>query len=104
MEVKKVRKDMHVPGTENTIGDSLNEDSRAESQRAEVSAYTPLTEEQIRAAQVGELVPLIAPIQIVDYDPEWPLLYEREAKRVKYALGDHVLLIEHVGSTSVPGL
>jgi len=64
----------------------------------------PLTEEQIRAAQVGELVPLVAPIQIVDYDPEWPRLYEREAERVQSALSDRVLLIEHVGSTSVPGL
>ena len=69
-----------------------------------MSTYTPLTEEQIRAAQVGELVPLVAPIQIVDYDPEWPRLYEREAERVQSTLGDRVLLIEHVGSTSVPGL
>ena len=69
-----------------------------------MTAYVPLTEEQIRAAQVGELVPLVAPIQIVDYDPEWPRLYEREAERVQSTLGDRVLLIEHVGSTSVPGL
>ncbi len=72
--------------------------------KAEVTAYVPSTEEQIRAAQVGELVPLVAPIQIVDYDPEWPRLYEREAERVQSALGDRVLLLEHVGSTSVPGL
>ena len=89
---------------ENTIGESPNEDSRVESEQAQVSAYTPLTEEQIRAAQVGELVPLVAPIQIVDYDPEWPRLYEREAERVQSALSDRALLIEHVGSTSVPGL
>ncbi len=69
-----------------------------------MSTYTPLTEEQIRATQVGELVPLVSPIQIVDYDPEWPRLYEREAERVQSTLGDRVLLIEHVGSTSVPGL
>ncbi len=93
-----------MPGTENTTGASPNEDSRAQSNQAEVTAYVPSTEEQIRAAQVGELVPLVAPIQIVDYDPEWPRLYEREAERVQSALGDRVLLIEHVGSTSVPGL
>src|SRR5437016_14405332 len=93
-----------MPGTENTTGDSPNEDSRAQSNQAEVTAYVPLTEEQIRAAQVGELVPLVAPIQIVDYDPEWPRLYEREAERVQSALDDRALLIEHVGSTSVPGL
>src|SRR6266571_5611679 len=95
---------MHMPGTENTTGASPNEDSRAQSNQAEVTAYVPSTEEQIRAAQVGELVPLVAPIQIVDYDPEWPRLYEREAERVQSALGDRVLLLEHVGSTSVPGL
>ncbi len=93
-----------MPETENTTGASPNEDSRAQSNQAEVTAYVPLTEEQIRAAQVGELVPLVAPIQIVDYDPEWPRLYEREAERVQSTLGDRALLIEHVGSTSVPGL
>src|SRR5437667_6435289 len=95
---------MHMPGTENTTGESPNEDSRAQSDQADVAAYVPSTEEQIRATQVGELVPLVSPIQIVDYDPEWPRLYEREAERVQSTLGDRVLLLEHVGSTSVPGL
>jgi GrpB-like predicted nucleotidyltransferase (UPF0157 family) len=45
-----------------------------------------------------------APIEIRDYDPAWPALYEREAARVRAALGDRVVRIEHVGSTSVPGL
>jgi GrpB-like predicted nucleotidyltransferase (UPF0157 family) len=64
----------------------------------------PLTEEQMRAATVGELTPLSGPIQIVDYDPAWPRLFEREANRIRAALGDRVLLLAHVGSTSVPGL
>src|SRR5436305_4921929 len=93
-----------MPETENTSGDVQNKDSRKPSDQAEMTAYVPSTEEQIRAAHVGELVPLSAPIQIVDYDPEWPLLYEREAERVQSVLGDRVLLIEHVGSTSVSGL
>ena len=96
--------DKYMPGTENTTGDSPNEDSRAQSNQAEVTAYVPLTEEQIRAAQVGELVPLRAPIQIVDYDAEWPRLFESEAERIQSTLGYRVLSIEHVGSTSVPGL
>lgn len=68
--------------------------------------HLPLTEEQIRAYTVGELKPLKkdAPIQVVDYDPRWPELFEREAARVRAALGSRVLLLEHVGSTSVPGL
>jgi GrpB-like predicted nucleotidyltransferase (UPF0157 family) len=64
----------------------------------------PLTEDQMRAVTIGELTPLVGPIQIVDYDPEWPHLFAREAERIRVALGDRVLLLEHVGSTSVPGL
>jgi GrpB-like predicted nucleotidyltransferase (UPF0157 family) len=89
---------------EDTIGKSPHKSGGAESEQATVTAFTPLTEEQILAANIGESVPQFVPIQIVDYDPEWPQLYEREAERVQSALGDCVLLLEHVGSTSVPGL
>lgn len=44
------------------------------------------------------------PILIVDYDPLWPELFDREARRIRAALGAGALRIEHVGSTSVPGL
>lgn len=47
---------------------------------------------------------LDAPITLLEYDPAWPGLYEREAARIRAALGDRVLLLEHVGSTSVPEL
>jgi len=40
----------------------------------------------------------------VEYDPSWPELFEREAKRIREVLGSKALQIEHVGSTSVPGL
>jgi len=43
-------------------------------------------------------------IQIVDYDPRWPGLFQREALRVRAALGPLALRLEHTGSTSVPGL
>ena len=64
----------------------------------------PLTDEQIRERTVGELRPLSDKILIVDYDPRWPFLYLGEAARVRAALGPRALRIEHVGSTSVPGL
>jgi GrpB-like predicted nucleotidyltransferase (UPF0157 family) len=35
---------------------------------------------------------------------EWPSLFTRLAKQIREALGDAILLLEHVGSTSVPGL
>ena len=56
------------------------------------------TDAEIAAYTVGELKPHDAPINIVDYDPAWPGLFEREARRVREALGDVVLQLEHVGS------
>jgi GrpB-like predicted nucleotidyltransferase (UPF0157 family) len=43
-------------------------------------------------------------IPLVDYDPRWPDLFQREADRIRTALGRRALRIEHAGSTSVPGL
>ena len=45
-------------------------------------------------------------ILIADYDPRWPEAFEGEKARIVAALGelmDSVVVIEHVGSTSVPG-
>lgn len=67
-------------------------------------ANTPLTEEQIIAATVGPREPLNATIDLVPYDPAWPGLFIRLKEQVWEALGDAMLLLEHVGSTSVPGL
>nr|WP_037818973.1 MULTISPECIES: GrpB family protein [Amycolatopsis] len=61
-------------------------------------------EKEIQAAWVGEAPKLGTTITLAEYDPEWPRLYEREEQRIRAALGDRVLLLEHVGSTSVPGL
>jgi GrpB-like predicted nucleotidyltransferase (UPF0157 family) len=44
------------------------------------------------------------PIHLADYDPRWPGLYQREAARIRSLLGDRVRQLEHVGSTSVPGI
>jgi GrpB-like predicted nucleotidyltransferase (UPF0157 family) len=43
-------------------------------------------------------------IEIVAYDPAWPAAYEAERTRLADALGALALRIDHVGSTSVPGL
>lgn len=45
-----------------------------------------------------------APITLVDYDTNWPALFDREAERIGTVLGDRARRIEHVGSTAVPGL
>jgi GrpB-like predicted nucleotidyltransferase (UPF0157 family) len=41
---------------------------------------------------------------VVDYNPEWPIWFEAIRDRITPALGSLALSIEHVGSTSVPGL
>ena len=43
-------------------------------------------------------------IEIVEYHPHWPILYAEERAGVVAQLGDMVESIEHIGSTSVPGL
>ena len=48
--------------------------------------------------------PAAGVIAIVEYDPQWPRQFAVEAAKVRAALGDAVLQLEHAGSTSVPGL
>ncbi len=44
------------------------------------------------------------PVVIVPYDPQWPRIYEDEKANIFKTLDDKALAIEHIGSTSVPGL
>lgn len=43
-------------------------------------------------------------VRLEPYDPAWPQLYAEERERILAAVGDALLGIEHVGSTSVPGM
>lgn len=43
-------------------------------------------------------------IVVSDYDPRWPMLFEQLAEPVRAAVADFGAEVEHVGSTSVPGL
>ena len=61
-------------------------------------------EDEICAYTIGEPKVLTGPVVVSDYDPAWPALFEREASRIRAALGDRVKLLEHAGSTSVVGL
>ena len=65
---------------------------------------TLMDEAQQRKVTIGELKPLNGPVQLVEYDADWPSLFLRQAERIRPALGDRVLHIAHVGSTSVPRL
>lgn len=63
-----------------------------------------ISDEELQHITVGERAPHNAPITLVEYDRGWPRLFEREAERIAAALGEAALRLEHVGSTSVPGL
>jgi GrpB-like predicted nucleotidyltransferase (UPF0157 family) len=41
---------------------------------------------------------------IIGYDPVWPARFDRLAAVVRHELGSDVVRIDHIGSTSVPGL
>ncbi|HEX4197818.1 MAG TPA: GrpB family protein [Caulobacteraceae bacterium] len=65
----------------------------------------PETDEEMAAIRVsGVVTPSNAAIHLADYDPTWPLIYDIEAAKIRAGLGDGAIVLEHVGSTSIPGL
>lgn len=48
--------------------------------------------------------PTPGPVVIVDHDPAWPAHFATLESRIRAALGPLALAVDHVGSTSVPGL
>jgi GrpB-like predicted nucleotidyltransferase (UPF0157 family) len=72
--------------------------------RGAAGRLRPVSDERLREVTIGELRPLDGRVTLVAYDPAWPALFAREAARIVAALGDDALLVEHAGSTSVPGL
>ncbi len=64
----------------------------------------PTTEDKLKRVTIGEPTVLNGPIALAESNPEWPAQFESLAKRIESALGGRALQIEHVGSTSVPGL
>ena len=61
-------------------------------------------DDYLRSVTVGELIPHDAPVHLAEYDPSWPSQFQYLASRISRALGANAILLEHVGSTSVPGL
>ena len=71
-----------------------------------------------RAALARSIMPVVWPgfattegsaregdrIEILHYDPDWPNRYDRWRERIQSTVGAAAVTIEHVGSTSVPGL
>ena len=59
-------------------------------------------EKRLREAIIGDIEPQT--IVVADYDPAWPERFRYEEARIRAALGAAALSVEHIGSTSVPGL
>jgi GrpB-like predicted nucleotidyltransferase (UPF0157 family) len=69
-----------------------------------VSEVDPVSDEYMQQVRLEPLIPHNGTITLVESDPNWPVLFHREVVRVRSVLGPAVLQLEHVGSTSVPGL
>ena len=63
-----------------------------------------ISDEEVQRFRLDKVTPHNAPITLADYDPGWPVLFAREAARIRAALGDRAVQVEHAGSTSVAGL
>lgn len=62
------------------------------------------SEAELSAVRIGPPEVLNGPIHLAPYDADWPRLYEREASRIRSAMGERARVLEHAGSTSIPGL
>ena len=58
--------------------------------------------ERLREVIIGDIEPQT--IVVADYDPAWPERFRREEAKIRAALGEGALAVEHIGSTAVPGL
>ncbi len=59
-------------------------------------------EHHLDAVLIGGREPVT--LVLSEYDPMWPARYAEVAARLRSALGERALAVEHIGSTSVPGL
>jgi GrpB-like predicted nucleotidyltransferase (UPF0157 family) len=68
-------------------------------------AKGPSTDDEITAARVsGTVTPHNAAIMLAQHDPEWSMQYAGEERKIRVALGSAAVVVEHVGSTAIPGI
>lgn len=63
---------------------------------------TPLTDDALRSSLLRGPQPTT--VTLAAYDPAWPARFAERAAALRGALGDRARAVEHIGSTSVPGL
>jgi GrpB-like predicted nucleotidyltransferase (UPF0157 family)/predicted enzyme related to lactoylglutathione lyase len=64
----------------------------------------PRTEDEIMVGRVGALERLDAPVVLAEPDPSWPVVAAHLVADIRRVLGPVAMLVEHAGSTSIPGL
>lgn len=62
------------------------------------------SKDYLEKVTIGNLAELSEKIILHEYDPQWKLLFQYEKARIENALCGKEIIVEHVGSTSVPGL
>jgi len=43
-------------------------------------------------------------VEVIPYDPGWPVVYAAEAESIRLVLGENVIAVHHIGSTAIPGM
>lgn len=66
--------------------------------------YDPHNPNADPAVPINTPTPIDSQVTLVEYDPSWPGMFRQQAERIHAALGERALRVEHIGSTSVPGL
>jgi GrpB-like predicted nucleotidyltransferase (UPF0157 family) len=61
-------------------------------------------ETYLKQVTIGKVQEVNGSITLCPYSKKWPLLYEQERLKILHALKGQKIAVEHVGSTSVPGL
>jgi GrpB-like predicted nucleotidyltransferase (UPF0157 family)/predicted enzyme related to lactoylglutathione lyase len=64
----------------------------------------PRTVDEIMVGRVGTLERLDAPVVLAEADPSWPVVAAALVADIRRILGPVAMLVEHAGSTSIPGL
>lgn len=43
-------------------------------------------------------------IEVIAYDPDWPIRFSEESEVIRSILGNELIAIHHIGSTAIPGI
>ena len=73
-------------------------------QQAMFRALATMAKHRGSRAKPGEARGRTRDYTLVQYDPAWPSWFEHEAQSIRGALGNLTTRVDHIGSTSVPGL